>query len=374
VFLLFLNVPEEGLEPSCLATNDFESFAYTIPPLRLPAILLQNALLLKHPRHRVKTVVSYHPMKLTAARKALILVGPTASGKSALAVKLAKRFNGEIVSADSRQVYKGLDIGTGKITKREMQGVPHYLLDITSPKKVFNAQDFIDHASEAIEDIRSRGKLPIIVGGTGFYIDALVGRIDLAKVEPDAELRARLDKKTPEQLYEMLQKKSPARARSMATPSERNNKVRLIRALEIASAKGYAQKLPRSDLGRKSEYLWIGIAPGLQVLDNKIQKRLHERLKGGMIREATKLHAAGLSYKRMAELGLEYRSLARYLQKKISRKGLEDELFVAIRRYARKQITYWKRNKDINWFESPTSKEIEQRVQTWSEKHDKNTI
>jgi tRNA dimethylallyltransferase len=298
-------------------------------------------------------------------QKILILIGPTASGKSALAVELAKRFDGEVISADSRQVYKGLDIGTGKITTREMQGIPHHLLDVASPKKVFSAQDFIDHASKAIEDISARGKLPIIAGGTGFYIDALVGRIDLAAVEPDERLRVRLNKKTSEQLYVMLQKKDPKRAASMATPSERNNKVRLIRALEIASARGYPQKIPRTDLGKKYEFLWIGIAPDIPALDAKIRKRLVERLKGGMAREAMRLHAAGLSYKRMTALGLEYRSLAAYLQKRISRKELEDELYIAIRRYARKQIGYWKRNPDIKWFESPASETIEKEIRAW---------
>jgi tRNA dimethylallyltransferase len=298
-------------------------------------------------------------------QKLLILVGPTASGKSALAVELAKKFNGEVISADSRQVYKGLDIGTGKITKREMQGVPHYLLDIASPKKAFSAQDFIDRATEAIEDIAARGKLPIIAGGTGFYIDALVGRITLPDVAPDLKLRARFEKKTAAQLYELLKKKDPGRATMMATPSERNNKVRLIRALEIAAHKSYPHKSHRTDLGKKFDCLWIGIAPDMEALDAKIKIRLKERLKHGMVQEAKKLHAAGLSYKRMGELGLEYRSLAAFLQKQLTRRELEDEFYVAIRRYARKQIGYWKRNAEIVWFAQPSSPRIKKQVREW---------
>jgi tRNA dimethylallyltransferase len=310
-------------------------------------------------------------------QKVLILVGPTASGKSALAVKLAKKFNGEVISADSRQVYRGLNIGTGKIANLEMAGVPHHLLDVARPKKVFSAQDFIDHAARAINDIISRGKLPIIAGGTGFYIDALVGRINLPNVAPDPTLRARLEKKNAAQLYELLQKKDPARAKMMATPSERNNKVRLIRALEIATnykAQSFVKKekperlnkaiksLPSSELGKKYDCLWIGIAPDMKALDRKIKKRLIERFEHGMIAEAKRLHADGLSYKRMSELGLEYRSLASYLQKKISRKELETELYAAIRRYAHKQMGYWKRNKDIRWFPSPTARELMKTV------------
>jgi tRNA dimethylallyltransferase len=314
-------------------------------------------------------------MNQAAKQNILIIVGPTASGKSALAIDLAKRFDGEVISADSRQVYTGLNIGTGKITRREMQDVRHHLLDVTHPKKVFNAQDFIDGATIAIKDISSRDKLPIIVGGTGFYIDALVGRIDLANVEPDAKLRASLDKKTAEQLYKILQMKDPKRARSMDTQSERNNKVRLIRALEIASVKGNPQKkhekIHRAALGKKYNLLWIGMAPEIETLDAKIHKRLIDRLKGGMIAEATKLHTSGLSYKRMTALGLEYRSLAAYLQKKISRKELEEELFIAIRRYARKQIIYWKRNKSILWFKHGSKSigtyQIDLTVSNWLE-------
>src|SRR5580693_2616583 len=129
-------------------------------------------------------------------QKVLVIVGPTASGKSALAVALAKKFKGEIISADSRQVYRGLNIGTGKITKREMRGVPHHLLDVVSPKKIFTAHDFVTHARRAISNIAKRGKLPIIAGGTGFYIDALVGRIVLPDVPVDEKLRARLEKKS----------------------------------------------------------------------------------------------------------------------------------------------------------------------------------
>ena len=300
--------------------------------------------------------------------KMLILVGPTASGKSGLAVRLAKEFNGEVISADSRQVYKGLDIGTGKITKREMQGVQHHLLDIISPKKVFSAQDFIDHATRAISDIHSRGKLPIIAGGTGFYIDALVGRISLPDVAPDPKLRARLEKKTAEQLYELLKKKDPKRATSMDTSSERNNKVRLVRALEVASAHQGPSSLPSRTVLDGLDCVWIGIMPDMTVLDKKIKVRLSERLKKGMVSEAKKLHVAGLSYKRMTELGLEYRSLARFLQGIITRQGLEEELSSAIRRYARKQIGYWNRNKNIKWFPSTESGQLNTTVKAWLKK------
>ncbi len=347
-------VPEEGLEPSCLATNDFESFAYTIPPLRQAFIILHFCWFLKYS---------------ALMKKILVIVGPTASGKSSLGIQLAKKYNGEIISADSRQVYRGLNIGTGKVTKKEMAGIPHHLLDVISPKKVFNADEYVTHAQKAIEDICSRGKLAIVVGGTGFYIDALMGRIALAEVAPNPALRTRLAKKNPEHLYALLEKKDPERAKAMSTASERNNKVRLIRALEVACAgKTHQRTLPsqgNSEVRLHYDALWIGIAPLLTNLDKKISLRLKARLRVGMIAEAKRLHAEGLSYKRMKELGLEYRSLAGYLQGEITRHDLVEELEIAIRQYARRQITYWKRNPDIEWFAPGASQKINLLIRNW---------
>jgi tRNA dimethylallyltransferase len=295
--------------------------------------------------------------------KILIIVGPTASGKTALAVELAQKLDGEVISADSRQVYRGLDIGTGKVTKREMQGIPHHLLDVASPKKTFTAEDFVTRAERAIVDISKRGKLPIIAGGTGFYIDALVGRITLPDVPPNPALRKRLASKTAEELFVNLKKQDPARAISMDTPSERNNKVRLIRALEIADALG-KNPLP-SIQEQKYHALWIGINPLFTVLEQKIIKRLSQRLKTGMVAEAKRLYAGGLSYKRMEALGLEYRSLARFLQGKITRAEMEAELGRDIRRYAKHQLSYWKRNTEIKWIKPSQSNIALRHIRQW---------
>lgn len=293
-----------------------------------------------------------------AQQKILCLVGPTSSGKSALAVKIALAFDGEIISADSRQVYRGLDIGTGKITKREMHGVRHHLLDVTSPKKIFTAHDFVVRARAAIADISARGKLPIICGGTGFYIDALVGRIALPDVPVDPKLRAKFEKKSTLQLFRPLQKRDPRRAKTI----DPHNKRRLIRALEVARALGTTPPARFHFAGY--EALWIGIAPPTNQLKERITIRLFARIRDGMIAEARRLHARGLSYKRMHELGLEYRSLARFLQDKISRTELEQELQRAIWRYARRQKTYWGRNKDIRWF-NLNDRSIQRLVQNW---------
>jgi tRNA dimethylallyltransferase len=281
--------------------------------------------------------------------KILVIVGPTASGKSALAVRLAKRLKGEVISADSRQVYKGLNIGTGKVTKKEMQGIKHYLLDVVSPKKVFTANDFVKLANKAYSSILQNTRIPIIVGGTGFYIDALLGRVSLPGIEPDKTFRARLEKKSATELFKLLEKKNAERAQAM-NDSDRQNPVRLIRALEIA-AKG--KKELKGKMGEKREKMdavWVGIMPEKDVLRNKIHDRLLARMKMGMVKEAQKLHATGLSWKRMEDLGLEYRYLALHLQKKISKEEMVMLLEEKIWQYAKRQMTYWRRNKDIRWF------------------------
>jgi len=295
-------------------------------------------------------------------QKVLVIVGPTSSGKSALAVWLAKKFDGEVISADSRQVYRGLNIGTGKITKREMKGVPHHLLDVASPKRKFSADDYVRYARTAIEDISKRGKLPIVAGGTGFYIDALVGRIALPNVPPNTKLRAQLEKKSVKQLFALLRRKDPRRAKNI----EPQHKRRIIRALEIAASIGKSPTA-RSYLA-VGNILWIGIAPPMKELEKKIAVRLFARIRQGMAAEAKRLHVGGLSYKRMEELGLEYRSLAHLLQGAITREQMTGELNRAIRKYAIRQMRYWKRNKDIRWFKTCAGERIPRLVRSWLRK------
>jgi tRNA dimethylallyltransferase len=298
-------------------------------------------------------------------KRVLVMVGPTASGKSALAVELARKFDGEVISADSRQVYRGLDIGTGKITKREMRGVVHHLLDVASPRTVFTARDFVQRASTIISKSR---KLPIVVGGTGFYIDALLGRITVPDVPPDKALRARLQKRSVTQLFAMLKRADPRRAKMMNTPSERNNKVRIVRALEIATAqKKLSKRSPQKTSKGSPRYdvLWIGIKPSQPELEKRIKTRLKARIRAGMIEEAKRLRKQGVSLKRMENLGLEYRSLARLLQHKTTRAEFQQELFRDIRRYAKRQLIYWKRNTDIRWYNTKQKSRIARDVAHW---------
>ncbi len=278
--------------------------------------------------------------KLIEKPKIIVVIGPTASGKSDLAVKIAKEKNGEIISADSRQVYKGLDIGTGKITKREMRGVPHYLLDVANPKKTFTVADFKKLAEKEIENILSRGKIPIIAGGTGFYIDALVYDLDLPEVPPNKELRKKLEQKTIEQLFKELEKIDPERAVEI----DSKNKVRLIRAIEIAKTIG---KVPKIKPKSKYNIEWIYVDWPDEILKERIHTRLLKRIRGGMIKEAQDLHSKGLSYKRMEELGLEYRYVAKFLKGEISKEEMISELSTKIWQYAKRQRTWFKKTIDL---------------------------
>lgn len=277
--------------------------------------------------------------------KLIVIVGQTATGKSDYAVKLAQEIAGEIVSADSRQVYRGLDIGSGKITKREMKGIPHYMLDVADPKKVFSVSDFKKMAEEKIDEIIVRGKIPILVGGTGFYIDAVVNGNILPEVPPNKVLRKSLYRFSAIALFQYLQKLDRARAKTI----DKDNPVRLIRAIEIATALGSVPKL-------KSKPKYDVKIIGLTMPDEKLKKRIHDRLisriKSGMIKEVKNLHEKNkISWKRLYELGLEYRYVSLFLQKKLSKNQMLTELESAIWQYAKRQKTWFKRDGRIKWVE-----------------------
>lgn len=288
--------------------------------------------------------------------KVIAIVGPTATGKSALAVELARKFHGEVISADSRQVYRGLNIGTGKITKEEMRGVPHHLLDVAAPQKTFTAAEFAKLAQEKILEISSRGSVPIICGGTGFYIDSALGLTTLPEVAPNKELRQRLEKLTTKKLFKKLEKLDKARAKSI----DKFNRPRLIRAIEIAATLG---KVPKVE-NKKSPYevMFVGIDLDNEKLKERISLRLQERLKRGMINEARGLHrpksGAGLTWKRMEELGLEYRYLSRFLKGEITKQEMIDQLLSEIFQYAKRQRTWFRRNKKIEWYEVSRKSDI----------------
>ncbi|MDP1538598.1 MAG: tRNA (adenosine(37)-N6)-dimethylallyltransferase MiaA, partial [bacterium] len=244
-------------------------------------------------------------------KKLIVILGPTSSGKSELAVKLAKKlapyrnevsgagFNGvEIISADSRQVYQGMDIGTGKVTKKEMRGIPHYLLDVASPKRRFTVVQYRKLAIIAINKIFKKGKVPILCGGTGFYIQAVVDGIIIPKVKPDWKLREKLEKKTTKELFNKLKKLDPKRIKTI----DKNNRRRLIRALEIVMKT--KKPVPAFKINPLPyPVLMLGIKKEKEELKKLINKRLLRRLKNGMVEEVKKLHKSGVSWKRLEEFG-----------------------------------------------------------------------
>ena len=262
-------------------------------------------------------------------KKVLVILGPTASGKSDLAVRLAKKFKGEIISADSRQIYRGLDIGTGKITKGEMRGVPHHLLDVADPKKQFTVAQYKKLAEEELRYIVMRNKLPIIVGGTGFYIDTLAGAIVLPDVAPNKKLRERLAKKSNESLFNILKKKDPKRAKTI----DANNKVKLIRALEIIESIG---KVPRMRVKPNNNFIYIGVKP--DDLEQRIEKRVKKMFRQGLLKEIAKLKKSGITKKRFGQLGFEYNN------------PTEESVIRGTKQYAKRQMTWFKRNRKIKWF------------------------
>ncbi|MBI3685381.1 tRNA (adenosine(37)-N6)-dimethylallyltransferase MiaA [Candidatus Azambacteria bacterium] len=287
------------------------------------------------------------PRSKTVKKQAIIVIlGPTASGKSALAVKLAKKFNGEVISADSRQVYKGMNIGTGKITKTQMRGVRHHLLDVASPKKIYDVVEWKKRADKAVADIARRGKFPIVCGGTGLYIKALIENVAYPDVPPDWKLRKKLDAKSPRELFLTLKKLDPARAKTI----DSNNPRRLARAIEIAKALG---KVPAMQAAPRYNALIIGIKKSPRELQRAIAKRLDERIKKGMAAEARRLHAGGVSFKRMEEIGLEYKYLALYLQGKMSKEEMMQTLNIKIWQYARRQMTWFRNTPNVRWIATP---------------------
>jgi len=292
--------------------------------------------------------------KTNQRQKLITVVGPTSSGKSDLAVLIAKKFGGEIISADSRQVYKGMNLGTGKITKKEMCGVPHHLLDIANPKNRYSVAQFKKDAQCAITKIRSHKKISILCGGTGFYIQAIISGFMLPVVKPNMLLRKKLEKLSTKELVLHLKKLDPRRAKEI----DPRNPRRLIRAIEIATKLGC---VPILDTQTPCLYdvLQIGINTNDEILKERIKIRLNTRLRRGMVAEGKRLHKQGVSWKRMEELGLEYKYLALFLQNKLSKQEMVEQLNSAIWQYTKRQKTWFKRDKNINWFSLDEIKKIE---------------
>lgn len=276
--------------------------------------------------------------------KLVVITGTNASGKSGLGIELAKCYGAEIVSADSRQVYKGLNLGSGKVTKEEMQGVPHHLLDVAEPNDFYSLVDFQKQAYEAIDDIIGRGKPAFVVGGTGLYINSIVDGYNIVLQNPDMEVRRMLNQKSREEIICLIREKAPHMLEGM----DLMNTQRLERTAERVLAGDTEARVNTP----RYETLVIGVTWPREVLYERIRERLDRRLEQGMIEEVERLRAAGATDEFLYGLGLEYRYILMYLRGEFeSFEKFYDKLFMEIRHLAKNQMTWFRKRTDIKWID-----------------------
>lgn len=277
--------------------------------------------------------------------KLIVILGPTACGKSGLGVALAKKYSGEIVSADSRQVYRGLDLGTGKITPAEMEGVPHHLLDVADPGEQYSVALFQPMAYQAIDSILDRGNLPFLVGGTGLYVRAVAEGYVFHEAPPDPELRSELEALPTEALRDRL-----TAAGVELDEDCYNNRPRLVRLIE----KQQSGKDPHAEAERRPRYdvLTLGVSYPRETVCQRIDDRLIARLNAGMVEEVSNLRQKGVPDDFLEGLGLEYRYILHHLTGSIpTEEGLIEELGRAIKRFAKRQVSWFKKDRDVHWLD-----------------------
>jgi tRNA dimethylallyltransferase len=277
----------------------------------------------------------------------IVIVGTTASGKSELGIRLALRLGGEIVSADSRQVYRGLDIGSGKVTREERRAVPHHLLDVADARQRFTVAEYQRLAFAAIDAIWTRGRRPLLVGGSGLYVRAVVDNPAYPNVPPRPDLRAQLERTPLAQLVAQLEAVDPLTARRI----DQKNPRRVVRALEVSLASGRPFSAQQDHAPARVNALQLGLTWPRDDLRRRIRDRLQARLATGMLDETRELLAAGVPPERLLELGLEYRFLTRHLLGELSYAEMAAALEAAIAQFAKRQMTWFGRDPRIQWLE-----------------------
>ncbi|MFJ7748267.1 tRNA (adenosine(37)-N6)-dimethylallyltransferase MiaA [Peribacillus sp. NPDC097295] len=283
--------------------------------------------------------------------KLLVIIGPTAVGKTRLSIEMAKRFNGEIISGDSMQVYKGMDIGTAKIKSEEMDGVPHYLLDIKEPDEPFSAAEFQKRANACIEDIQSRGKLPIIVGGTGLYIQSVIYDYHFSEAPSDPHYREKLEKQVKEEgieaVFEQLQSVDPESAKRIHP----NNVRRVIRALEIfhCTGKTMSDQMNQQPTEMKYDTCIIGLTMDRDQLYQRIDQRVDGMVEEGLFDEVQNFYDRGLRDCQSIQ-AIGYKEIYDYFEDRASIDEAIDSLKQNSRRYAKRQLTWFRNKMDVIWF------------------------
>lgn len=295
----------------------------------------------------------------------IILTGPTAVGKTALSVELAKRVGGAVISADSMQVYRHMDIGSAKITPEEMQGVPHYLIDVLGPNEEFHVVRFVEMAKQAILEITRDGKIPIVVGGTGFYIQALLYNIDFTEQECDPAYRDSLEQlaeqKGDEFLHQMLREVDPASADAIHA----NNRKRVIRALEFYHLSG-KRISEHNEAERRKEspyrFAYFVLSDERSKIYERIEKRVDQMLEQGLVEEVKNLRDMGCSRSMVSMQGLGYKEMLDYLDGKLT---LEEAVYIIkreTRHFAKRQLTWFRRERDVIWLPKQEYQYCEEKI------------
>lgn len=304
--------------------------------------------------------------------KVLVIVGPTAVGKTALSVELAKKFHGEIISGDSLQVYKKLDIGTAKIKTSEMEGIPHHLIDVIEPNETYSVADFQKAGRKLITEITERGRLPMIVGGTGLYIQSLLYDFQLgAKEESVTAVRKKYEELaeilSKKELWEYLKTKDPLAAEKIHW----NNQRKVIRALEVFEVTGYSITTPQEEPARLYDYCMIGLNTERALLYQRINQRVDSMLEEGLLEEARFVYELG---EVQASQGIGYKEFYPYFKGEESLENVVEQLKMNSRRYAKRQLTWFRNRLDAHWFdllaESSSMEQIDQLIRTWLEEKD----
>ncbi|MBF8377146.1 tRNA (adenosine(37)-N6)-dimethylallyltransferase MiaA [Alicyclobacillus mali] len=289
---------------------------------------------------------------MTDRKPIVCVVGPTGVGKSELSVEIARRYGGEVVSADSMQIYRGMDIGTAKLRPDEMRGVPHHLLDIADPAEKFTVAQWKLQADAVIDDALARGRLPVVCGGTGLYVRALLDDLDFSQTPEDVHLRAALDRRADEEgvqaLYEELRAKDPERAR-MIHPNDRK---RIVRALEVAMVRGTGMSEDYDWTPRHGQYeaLVIGITMPREALYQRIDRRVEMMWRLGLVDEVKRLLAAGVPMDGTAMQAIGYKEIVAYLSGAVSEEEAIRIIQQSTRRFAKRQWSWFKRDPRVHWF------------------------
>ena len=299
-------------------------------------------------------------------QKIICIVGPTGSGKSATAVRLAKEFNGEIISADSMQIYKDMNIGTAKVTEEEMQGIPHYLINVVDPTQNFSVSDWKDMAETCIDEITKRGKVPIIVGGTGLYVNALINNFKFFSVDEEtrnnyiAYYNDFLDKNGVDMLYNELEKKN----KKLALSVDKNKTRAIINYLAMIDAG--ATDLTQKDNEKKYDYLLIGLDVERKIIYDRIDKRVDEMMKAGLMAEIEMLKEKyGFNKEMQSASAIGYREFWDYFDGNISEEDAINLVKQHSRNYAKRQFTYMKKMSNINWIQYENFELISNKVRSF---------